>query len=562
MKPVLFRFKIALLALLMSGAVLVVFGFIFLRVITTVGMNRIDREIRALAESQLHGRHPRDHWTDFGRSLRFIHGDDSPTRVVVQVRDATGEVLYTSPDCPQQVAGMSQPTLEFQGPPPDAEGESPRSAIRFIERLDKDGDGKVSKEEFDGPKEHFLNFDRDADGYISEEEAPRGPMVPPPRRPSDSPAPSSPHGFPLGPGQDGPSRPPPPRMRKPVFQTLVTPTDRWRVGVMGNDFITMVVAMDLAGFYGDAHRFKTAFLVAVPIALMALAAGGWLLAVRALRPVSIITRTVEAITARGLDKRVPATTADAELAGLIHVVNGMLDRLERSFHQALRFSADAAHELQTPLTILQGELEEAVQHAPPASEQQQRYSGLLEEVQQLKTIVQKLLLLARADAGQLALNRTPVDLSALLESAIEDTRAIAPHLGVEDHIPDGILVMGDADLLGQVLGNMTTNAVKYNRKGGRVRFDLATSPCLAQVTVSNTGAPISEEDRDRIFDRFYRVDKSRSRIVSGSGLGLSLAREIARAHKGDLVVNPGHGEMVSFTLTLPLAEPANGPSSS
>jgi len=127
------------------------------------------------------------------------------------------------------------------------------------------------------------------------------------------------------------------------------------------------------------------------------------IAQRALKPVALITRTAEGITVRALDRRVPLIEADRELPRLVEVINSMLDRLEKSFGQAVRFSADAAHELQTPLTILQGELDDAVQHAPVGSEEQQRYGGLLEEVQRLKAIVQKLLILARADAGRLDL---------------------------------------------------------------------------------------------------------------------------------------------------------------
>ena len=168
---------------------------------------------------------------------------------------------------------------------------------------------------------------------------------------------------------------------------------------MGTDRMTIMVGVNLAGFYEDTARYRWAFLAIVPLALLLLAGGGWLIAVRALRPVSLITNTAERITARALDQRIPQVNADRELARLVEVINGMLDRLEKSFSQAVRFSADAAHELQTPLTILQGELDYALQHAPDGSEEQQRYSGLLEEVQRLKAIVQKLLILARADAG-------------------------------------------------------------------------------------------------------------------------------------------------------------------
>jgi two-component system, OmpR family, heavy metal sensor histidine kinase CusS len=229
----------------------------------------------------------------------------------------------------------------------------------------------------------------------------------------------------------------------------------------------------------------------------------------------------------------------------------MLERLEKSFGQAVRFSADAAHELQTPLTILQGELDEAVQHAPVGSEEQRRYSGLLEEVQRLKAIVQKLLILARADAGRLELRLEAMDLSALIESAAEDASAIAPHLQIEKQIVPGVSVNADSDLMGQVIRNLTSNAAKYNHENGVIRFKVSVRDNKAYVTISNTGIPIPAKDHEKIFDRFYRVDQSRSKTVSGSGLGLSLAREIVHAHRGDLRLDSDSGNLISFTLSLP-----------
>jgi signal transduction histidine kinase len=231
----------------------------------------------------------------------------------------------------------------------------------------------------------------------------------------------------------------------------------------------------------------------------------------------------------------------------------MLDRLQRSFGQAVRFSADAAHELQTPLTILQGELDDAVKHAATGSEEQQRYSGLLEEVQRLKAIVQKLLILSRADAGRLELHLDDVDLSEMIEYAAEDASIMDPYLRIEKNIAPGVTVMADADLLGQVIRNLTSNAVKYNHANGLIRFRLSVQGHEAHFTIANTGPQIPVHDRERIFDHFYRVDPSHSKIVPGLGLGLSLAQEIAHAHHGILHLDTDTGNEVSFTLMLPCA---------
>ena len=178
----------------------------------------------------------------------------------------------------------------------------------------------------------------------------------------------------------------------------------WRVGIFSTPEITLIAAIDMNSFYAEINRLRTAFMISVPLGLLILGYMGWYLADRAMKPVAAIAETAEGITAKGLDQRIPMIGNDIELERLVTVSNSMLDRLEKSYHQAVRFSADAAHELQTPLTILQGELDNAIQTSENGSEEQQRYSMLLEELRNLKAVVQKLLLLAHADEGRLNVN--------------------------------------------------------------------------------------------------------------------------------------------------------------
>ncbi|MCP3892604.1 MAG: hypothetical protein GY702_27570 [Desulfobulbaceae bacterium] len=229
----------------------------------------------------------------------------------------------------------------------------------------------------------------------------------------------------------------------------------------------------------------------------------------------------------------------------------MLGRLETGFVQAVRFSADAAHELQTPLTILQGVLDDAVQNTENGSDEQQRSNDLLEEVQRLKVIVQKLLILSRADAGELILHFEPCDMSGMIESIIEDIGAIAPHLKLEQHISPKVMVQADPELLRQAIQNLTSNSVKYNLKEGLIRVNLRQDTKNVRFHISNSATPISDTERKRIFDRFYRIDKSRSKRVPGSGLGLPLAHEIIRAHKGQLFLEPATDNLITFTLSIP-----------
>ncbi|WP_415354790.1 sensor histidine kinase [Leptolyngbya sp. FACHB-1624] len=229
----------------------------------------------------------------------------------------------------------------------------------------------------------------------------------------------------------------------------------------------------------------------------------------------------------------------------------MLERLERSFLQASRFSADAAHELKTPLTILQGELERSLQQVEPGSEVQQRLSSLLDEVRRLSSIMRKLLLLSLADAGQMSLYRVKVNLSELLFEMLEDIELLAPHLTVQSDIAPGLSVQGDRDLLKQVLQNLLSNAIKYNLEKGWIRIRAGQSQTAIQVTIANASKGIPVQDRDRIFDRFHRGDPARTRKVEGIGLGLSLAREIVRAHQGDLKLDASQMGQTAFILTLP-----------
>lgn len=501
----MFRLKIAFFSMLISGSVLVAFGLFFLALISKVGLDRMDREILTLGESQLHVLHPRRHWQNFDQSLRSIYGQEHWKDLVVQITGVGHQVLYRSPHWSEQISIESFPEFDRTLAP-----------------------GKLDAGVFDAV----------VSGYPVDVLAPAGR-----NRNSDDPGEQHP---------PSPRRQPAPvHIKTPFFQTLETTAGTWRTGIMGNQHITIMLGLNMAGFYEDADRYKKTFLFSVPLALLLMAGGGWWIAHRALKPVALITRITEKITAKGLGQRIPDIGADSEILRLVNVINDMLNRLEKSFNQAVRFSADAAHELQTPLTILQGVLDDAVQNGENGSAEQQRSSELLEEVQRLKVIVRKLLILSRADAGQLSPCFELLDLSAMIESIIEDAGVIAPHLKVEQHIAAGVMVQADPELLRQVIQNLTSNAIKYNLDDGLIKFQLTNQGNTVQFRVSNTGIPIPGNERERIFDRFYRIDKSRSNRVPGSGLGLALALEIVRAHKGNLYLEPVVDDLITFTFSLP-----------
>jgi len=323
---------------------------------------------------------------------------------------------------------------------------------------------------------------------------------------------------------------------------------------IANEEMTLSIAMNLAESQAEIRHFQRALLVGVPLGLLLIAAAGWLIGHVALRPVNRIARTAESVTARRLSERIPDENADEEFRRLIALINGMLERLERSFQQATRFSADAAHELKTPLAILQAQVERSMQRATDGSPEQRECAEQLDEVQRLKSILRKLLLLSQADSGALPLSSARINLSELVRAAADDIEMLAPNRSVTVNAPPELPVRGDSDLLNQVIENLISNAIKFGDEGGVIDIKVEEREARAVLTVANSGRTIPLQDFERIFERFYRVDPSRSRETEGAGLGLSLAREIARAHGGDLTLEQSDANLTRFALTLPRSE--------
>jgi signal transduction histidine kinase len=362
--------------------------------------------------------------------------------------------------------------------------------------------------------------------------------------------------------------PPPPRrtgisrsnpalpQRDPHFATIETDGENWRVAVTGNPYTTLILATNLEHLNHDLARLRQRFLLLMPGVLLVVGGAAWWLASRALRPVAALTAAAENITAAGLDRRLSAPVQDREFQRLVCVFNAMLDRLEQGFHQARRFSADASHELKTPLALLQAEIEQALRAAPAGSPAQQTFTSLLEEIQHLAAILEKLLLLSLADSGRLALARSTVDLNRIVTDVLEDCAALAPDLGLQCVLEPGIQVQADATLLEQALQNLSTNAIKYNRPEGCIRVTMTATATTAVIVFGNSGPAIPAADQARLFERFFRGDPARGRSrLAGTGLGLSLSREILRAHGGDLRLLRSAEDWTEFEATLPSGPP-------
>ena len=370
-----------------------------------------------------------------------------------------------------------------------------------------------------------------------------------------------PRGWAGGRGQGGPGRGRGPgggqavRFTKvPEFSTITAAERTWRVGRLGNDDLTLVIGLGADATAAELRQLRNAGFIALPVALLLIGLGGWVVAGRALRPLQRIAGAASRVNARGLHERVPEIGGDPEITRLVKTLNEMMDRLEAGFHQATRFSADASHELKTPLAIMRGEIEQAITSATPGSREQQTLNSLLEETHRLGGIVRSLLLLSRADAGRLVTARETVDLTEILRDLAEDADATADVAGIqfESSLDAGLVVSGDTSLLHTAILNLLGNAMKHNRAGGRVMVNLADERDLIRLEIANTAPAIPDEERDVIFDRFARGRDARDASREGTGLGLSLAREILTAHGGSLRIaeNTGDG-WVRFVAMLP-----------
>jgi two-component system, OmpR family, heavy metal sensor histidine kinase CusS len=323
----------------------------------------------------------------------------------------------------------------------------------------------------------------------------------------------------------------------------------WRIGAIAYPSGKVAIAVNLRVLDREMHTISRVFGFSIPLTLILVAIAAWVLSERALKPLYKVTATLRGVTATDLSQRVSGGAADVEFGELLQVFNQMMDRLERSFKQASRFSADAAHELKTPLAILQGELERTLHHAKPGSQLQQRLSGLLDEVGRLKGIIRKLLLLSLADAGQMRFTLVETDLSILLLELVDDIEMLAPNLEVQVQIAPKLWASIDRDLLIQVLYNLITNAIKYNQPEGWLKIHARYQDDTVAVTIQNKSLDMSPLDRQQVFDRFYRGNRSQQ--IEGVGLGLALSREIARGHGGELKLDKTPTGSTAFTLTLP-----------
>jgi len=346
--------------------------------------------------------------------------------------------------------------------------------------------------------------------------------------------------------------------------------------VVENSHVTKIVqiASSLEGVEDALNKLFLILIISVPSTLILASLGGQFLAHKALKPVDNITQTARMITSQNLNQRIHPPKVKDEISRLIETFNEMISRLDQSFRQMKQFSSDASHELKTPLTILKGEVEVMLRKERTSQEYQQTLRSNLEEINRMSQIVEDLLNLSKADTGEIILNKEDINLTEILDEVVAQMERLAKtkklHLSATNHHQD-IHIFGDALRLRELFINLIENGIKYTEEGGSIRIILQKEYPLpvtgepdwverekgqfVKIIVSDTGIGVAKEDQERIFNRFFRVDKARSREQGGSGLGLSICKWIVEAHRGKIGVESELAKGSSFIVRLPLSPP-------
>jgi heavy metal sensor kinase len=301
--------------------------------------------------------------------------------------------------------------------------------------------------------------------------------------------------------------------------------------------------------------FKNHILSALPIILALGSFGGWMLARKSLSPIGYIVSKTKTLTPENLSERLAPRGAGDEMDDLIHTINGMIGRLENSFKRMAEFTTDVSHELKTPLCAMRGEAEVLLSKERTAEEYQEGLAHFIEEFDHLNQMINDLILLSKSDAAHVELKKIPLRLDLLIRNICSLFQILAEQKGITLEVDETeeVMVIGDKVRLQRVFTNLIDNAIKYTLKGS-IHVTLEKNKENVLVKVRDTGIGIPHEEREKIFKRFYRVDKSRSKETGGVGLGLNIAEWIVHAHHGRIECKSELNHGSTFTVSLPIQQ--------
>ena len=325
--------------------------------------------------------------------------------------------------------------------------------------------------------------------------------------------------------------------------------------LIDGQWFAIQVAAPMQEFQAATEQFRWLLILAMPVLLLVATAGGYFLSRRALSPVQKVIDAADNIDAKHLSSRLAVPATGDELQRLSETLNDMLSRIERAFNRVAQFTADASHELRTPLAILRTRAELALRKPRSENAYREVLERQLHGLERTSDLVERLMLLARADSGDQILQKELLQLDPILQSAREQGATLAAAKGVRfrtELAAESVLVEGDPDFLERLFLILIDNAVKFTPPQGEIVVSTQLAGDAVIVAVRDTGIGIHHADLPNLFERFYRVDKARSRESGGTGLGLAIGRWIARAHGGEIEVESVPGRGTQFRVRLPV----------
>lgn len=301
---------------------------------------------------------------------------------------------------------------------------------------------------------------------------------------------------------------------------------------------SIYIGYELSSLTALQNKLLNIFLIVFPISLILSILCGFVVTQSTMNIINRINETTKKITSSNLSNRIEMPNGKDEISRLTGTLNSMIDRLEKSFTQAKQFSQDAAHEIRTPLTIIRGEIEELIENESGNNKTISTLENILEEVQYLSSISERLLLIHNMDTNNIKYHFEKIQLSELMKEIYQDVLVLSleKNIKVDMVAAENITIYGNKELISRLLWNISDNAIKYNNPNGSVSINLYQVNSQIIIQVKDSGIGIPDKDITKIFDRFYRVDKSRSRQLGGSGLGLSICKWIAELHNGQISV--------------------------
>jgi heavy metal sensor kinase len=326
--------------------------------------------------------------------------------------------------------------------------------------------------------------------------------------------------------------------------------------VVGGRVFIVQIAGSLDEETETLDAFRKYLLMFAPVLLLAASGVGYWLSRKALAPVDALARTARTISGKNLSSRLEKLHTGDDLQRLSDTLNEMLERIETAFLRITEFTADASHELRTPIALIHTEAELALRRSRNETEYREALQHILREADRTAKLIEELLALARADSGSEALNIQPIDLLEVVRESASKWKQVASSrdLQFEEHFSTQRLeALGDVDALRRVVDILLDNAFKYTPSPGKVSVATERKDGCAVVIVKDNGEGIAVGDQTRIFERFYRVDKARSRALGGAGLGLAIAQWIVQLHKGAIHVTSSPGSGSTFRVEVPLA---------